>query len=162
MVHRQAYTSLSRQRDGVGASRSGVGQMPRLSIIPGHGEKESTPSLTSAETLKEPLFINRPPRGRLLTQICPRKDFSTTASPSQCLPWRCSSWASGGGRRLDKSSSWCSSLTPKGPGKNQNGLTQNAGFWHHIELDRLKVALILERDEIKWFISNTHHLTRGV
>lgn len=42
---------------------------------------------------------------RLLTQTCPRKGFFTTASPSQCLPWRCSNWESGGKRKKARSSS---------------------------------------------------------
>ena len=42
---------------------------------------------------------------RSLTQTCPRKGFFTTASPSQCLLWRCSNWANGGKRKKAKSSS---------------------------------------------------------
>lgn len=56
---------------------------------------------------------------RSLTQTCPRKASFTTASPFQCLPWRCSNWESGGKRKGVKSSSWCSSLTRKGLGKLQ-------------------------------------------
>lgn len=71
---------------------------------------------------------------RSLTQTCPRKGSFTTASPFQCLPWRCSNWASGEKRKEPKSSSWCSSLTPKELGKIQTSWRKpQAEFWNNVD-----------------------------
>lgn len=77
----------------------------------------------AAGSVSESDAIDAPYCCRSLTRTCPRKGFFTMASPSQCLPWRCSNWASGGRRKRAGSSSSCSSLTPKELGKAQAGWT---------------------------------------
>lgn len=82
---------------------------------------------------------------RLLTQTCPRKGSFTTASPFQCLLWRCSNWESGEKRKRAKSSSWCSSLTRKGLGTIQTGTLNSGEYDRHPPCSLLKAVSCLSR-----------------
>lgn len=111
-----------------------MGQIQRIPIVPRNGEAVCLPREDfPLAPVKEP-HVAAATEGviesnpvdtlyccRSLTRTCPRKAFFTTASPSQCLPWRCSNWASGGRRKRARSSSSCSSLTPKELGKTRPG-----------------------------------------
>lgn len=96
--------------------------MQRIPVVPGDGENVCdvpAPGVEAAAESAQSTVTDMIRCYRSLTHTCPRKGFFTTASPFPCLPWRCSSWARGGRRKLVKSSSWCSSLTPKELGETR-------------------------------------------